>query len=131
VALTTDVLAGLWFQTPRAVRRARGFVDGFRFAGNAKTGGQTMALYKFVIGQAVDFNSKLPWMSGGPYEVVSVLPVDERDSPTYRVKSKAEPFARAAKESDLVAVGLPSSKQPAPVRWVDLLPRPPGPSRSR
>ena len=42
-------------------------------------------------------------MSGGPYEVVSVLPVDERDSPTYRVKSKAEPFARAAKESDLVA----------------------------
>ena len=46
-----------------------------------------MTLYKFVIGQAVDFNSKRPWMSGGPYEVVSVLPVDERDSPTYRVKS--------------------------------------------
>jgi hypothetical protein len=77
-----------------------------------------MTLYKFVIGQAVDFNSKLPWMSGGPYEVVSVLPVDERDSPTYRVKSKAEPFARAAKETDLVAVGLPPSKQTAAL-WAD------------
>ena len=65
------------------------------------------------------------------FVVVSVLPVDERDSPTYRVKSKAEPFARAAKETDLVAVGLPPSKQPAPVRWADLLPRPPGPFRSR
>jgi hypothetical protein len=90
-----------------------------------------MTLHKFVIGQAVDFNRKLPWMSGGPYEVVSVLPLDEGDFPTYRVKSKAEPFARAAKETDLVAVGLPPSKQPAPVRWADLLPRPPGPFRSR
>ena len=70
-----------------------------------------MTLYKFVIGQAVDFNSKRPWMSGGPYEVVSVLPVDERDSPTYRVKSKAEPFARAAKETDLVAVGLMAAEE--------------------
>jgi len=69
-----------------------------------------MTLYKFTIGQAVDFNSKLPWMSRGPYEVVSVLPVDERDFPAYRVKSKAEPFARAAKETDLVAIGFPPSK---------------------
>jgi len=90
-----------------------------------------MTLYKFVIGQAVEFNSKLSWMSGGPYEVVSVLPADECDSPTYRVKSKAEPFARAAKENDLVAVGLAPSKQPAPARWADLLPGAPGPFRSR
>jgi len=90
-----------------------------------------MTLYKFVIGQAVDFNSKPPWMSGGPYEVVSVLPVDDRDSPTYRIKSKAESFARAAKETELVAVGSAPSKQPAPVRWADLLSQRSGPFRSR
>ena len=60
-------------------------------------------------------------MSGGPYEVVSVLPVDSTDSSTYRVKSKAEPFARAAKETDLVAVGLAPSEQSAPARWADVL----------
>jgi hypothetical protein len=90
-----------------------------------------MTLHKFVIGQVVDFNRKLPWMSGGPYEVVSVLPVDDNDSPTYRVKSKAEPFARAAKETDLVALGLAPSKQPAHVQWADLLSQPSGPFRSR
>jgi hypothetical protein len=41
-----------------------------------------MTLHKFVVGPAVDFNRKLRWMSGGPYEVVSVLPVDDGDSPT-------------------------------------------------
>ena len=71
-----------------------------------------MTLHKFVIGQAVDFKGKLPWRSGGPYEVMSVLPMGEDDSPTYRVKSEAEPFARAAKETDLVAVGTAPSKQP-------------------
>ncbi len=78
-----------------------------------------MTLHKFAIGQAVDFDRKLPSMSRptGPYEVVSVLPVDEANSPTYRVKSKAEPFARAAKEADLVAVGLPPSKQAAAALW--------------
>ena len=55
----------------------------------------------------------------GPYEVVSVLPVDEANSPTYRVKSKAEPFARAAKEIDLVAIGLPPSQQKAAGVWAD------------
>jgi hypothetical protein len=87
--------------------------------------------HKFVVGQAVDFNKRYPWMSGGPYEVVSMLPVDEDDSPTYRVKSKAEPFARAAKEADLVAVGSATLGQPAPVRWADLLSQPYGPTRSR
>jgi hypothetical protein len=88
--------------------------------------------HKFVVGQAVDFNKKFPWMSGGPYEVISVLPVDGHDSPTYRVKSQAEPFARAAKEDDLVAVGgLAPVGEPAPVRWADLLSQPPGPTRSR
>ena len=74
-----------------------------------------MTLHKFLIGQAVDFNSRLPSMSrpSGPFEVVSVLPVDEANSPTYRVKSEAEPFARAAREFDLVAVGLRTSEQPS------------------
>jgi hypothetical protein len=82
-----------------------------------------MTLPKFVIGQAVDFNSRLPSTPRprGPFEVVSVLPVDDADSPTYRVKSKAEPFARAAKETDLVAIGLAPSKQAPATEWADLV----------
>ncbi len=78
-----------------------------------------MTLHKFVIGQAVDFDRKLPSMSrpSGPFEVVSVLPVDADNSPTYRVKSKAEAFARTAREFDLVAVGLPPSQQTAASLW--------------
>ncbi len=78
-----------------------------------------MTLHKFLLGQTVDFDTKLPSMSrpAGPFEVVSVLPVDEANSPTYRVKSKTEPFARAAKESDLVAIGLPPSQQTAAALW--------------
>jgi hypothetical protein len=82
-----------------------------------------MIAHKFVIGQAVDFDRRLTSMSrpSGPYEVVSVLPVDEGNSPTYRVKSKAEPFARAAKEADLIAVGLAPSKQTPATLWTDLV----------
>ena len=87
--------------------------------------------HKFAVGQAVDFNRKLRWMSGGPYEVVRVLPADQDDSPTYRVKSQTEPFARSAKEADLVAVGSVTVGEPTPVRWADLLSRPSGPTRSR
>ncbi len=78
-----------------------------------------MTLHRFVIGQAVDFDRKLPSMSrpNGPFEVVSVLPVDQDNSPTYRVKSKAEAFARTARECDLVAVGLPRSQQTAAALW--------------
>jgi hypothetical protein len=78
-----------------------------------------MTLHKFVIGQSVDFSGKLSSMlrPSGPFEVVSVLPVDEANSPTYRVKSEAEPFARVAKETDLIALGLPPSKQTAPELW--------------
>jgi hypothetical protein len=89
--------------------------------------------HKFVVGQAVDFNKKYPWMSGGPYEVVSVLPAGGDDSSTYRVKSIAEPFARAANEADLVAVAASSAPvgQAAPARWADLLSQPSAPTRSR
>jgi hypothetical protein len=94
-----------------------------------------MNLHKFVTGQAVGFNSRLPAMlrPRGPFEVVSVLPVDEANSPTYRVKSKAEPFARVAKETDLVAVGLPPSEQTAAAQWANPVSgrRLPRPFRSR
>jgi hypothetical protein len=73
---------------------------------------------KFVVGQAVDFNKR---MSGGPYEVVSVLPMGEDNSATYRVKSKAEPFARVARETDLVAVDLPPDTQTGAGLWTDLV----------
>jgi hypothetical protein len=80
-----------------------------------------MTRHKFAIGQAVDFARRLPSISTptGPYEVVSVLPADEADSLTYRVKSRAEPFARAVRETDLVAVGLAPSQQTAPTLWAD------------
>jgi hypothetical protein len=62
-----------------------------------------------------------------------VLSVDDANSPTYRIKSKAELFSRAAKEIDLVAVDLPPSEQATAAVWADpvsgrWLPRP---SRSR
>ncbi len=80
-----------------------------------------MTRNKFAIGQTVDFARRLPSISRptGPYEVVSVLPADEADFPTYRVKSQAEPFARAARETDLIAVGLAPSEQAAPALWAD------------
>jgi hypothetical protein len=90
-----------------------------------------MMTSKFVVGQAVNFSKKYPWMSGGPYEVVSVLPPDRDDSTTYRVKSQVEPFARAANEADLIAVDLAPVGQTAPVGWADLLSQRSGPTRSR
>jgi hypothetical protein len=77
-----------------------------------------MPLHKFAIGQMVEFGVKSPSIlrPEGPYEVVSVLPVDDANSPTYRVKSEAEPFARVAKEFDLVAVGLAASQQTSALR---------------
>jgi hypothetical protein len=76
---------------------------------------------KFEIGQTVDFARRLPSSStpSGPYEVMSVLPTDEADSPAYRVKSQAEPFARAARETDLVAISLAPSQQETPALWAD------------
>jgi hypothetical protein len=47
----------------------------------------------------------------GPYEGVNVLPVGDDNFPTYRVKRKAEPCARAAPGKSLVAVGFPPSQQ--------------------
>jgi hypothetical protein len=70
-----------------------------------------MTLHKFMIGQSVDFDGKLSMSRPqGPFEIVSVLPVEDASSLTYRVKSHAEPFLRAAKESDLVAVDMPTSQ---------------------
>ena len=74
-----------------------------------------MTCHKFAIGQAVDFARRLPSISRptGPYEVVSVVPTDEADSPSYRVKSQAEPFARAVRETDLVAISLAAPSEQA------------------
>ena len=89
-----------------------------------------MTLHKFMIGQAVDFDGKLSMSRPkGPFEIVSVLPIEDASSLTYRVKSQAEPFSRAAKESDLIAVDMPTSQRttssapadPVSGRW---LPRP-------
>ena len=97
-----------------------------------------MIRHKFAIGQAVDFNRRVTSISrsSGPYEVVGVLPTDDANSPTYRVKSKAEPFSRTAREIDLVAVGLAPSKQAgAAALWPEADPvaarQSPRPFRSR
>ena len=94
-----------------------------------------MTLHKFAIGQVVDFGKMLPTISRpkGPFEIVSVLPVEGGNSPTYRVKSQAELFLRVAKEIDLIAIDLPPSQQTAVAVWADPLPGRwlPRPARSR
>jgi hypothetical protein len=77
---------------------------------------------KFAIGQAVDFARGLHSISrpSGPYEIVSVLPTDGGDSASYRVKSQAEPFSRAVRETDLVAIALATpNDQALPAHWAD------------
>ena len=65
-----------------------------------------MTPHKFDVGQIVDFDRKLASLPRptGPYEVTRVLPAEDARSQTYRIKSKAEPFERSAKEYEIVAV---------------------------
>jgi hypothetical protein len=72
---------------------------------------------KFAIGQSVDFE-RTPSASTakGPYEVIRVLPADGADTRVYRIKSKVEPFERAANEYDLVAVTSPPGERPEAAR---------------
>ena len=65
-----------------------------------------MIEHKFAIGQFVDFDRKLAPTPkpAGPYEVTRVLPAENAETQTYRIKSKAEPFERSAKEYEIVAV---------------------------
>jgi len=65
-----------------------------------------MTPHKYAIGQIVDFDARvtpLPRPSGR-FEVTRVLPAEDVRSQTYRIKSKAEPFERSAKEYEIVAV---------------------------
>lgn len=80
-----------------------------------------MTRHKFEIGQIVDFDSKITPATrpAGPFEVVRVLPAENAQSRTYRIKSKSEPFERSAKEYEIVAVDKPSAVQPASLtQWV-------------
>ena len=62
--------------------------------------------HKFAVGQFVDYDRKLTPSPrpAGPYEVTRVLPAENADTQTYRIKSKSEPFERSAKEYEIVAV---------------------------
>jgi hypothetical protein len=64
----------------------------------------TMIGHKFVIGQLVDFDkSATPAPKPiGPYEVLRVQPADDVRLRAYRIKSKAEPFERSAREYEIV-----------------------------
>ena len=72
-----------------------------------------MIRHKFAIGQIVDFDARVTPMPRpvGPYEVTRVLPAEDVRSQAYRIKSKAEPFERSAKEYEIVAVGSPVSER--------------------
>ena len=72
-----------------------------------------MTGHKFAIGQTVRFDTKVTPLArpGGPYEVTRVLPAEDAQSQTYRIKSKAEPFERIAKEYEIVAVDSPSTER--------------------
>ena len=71
-----------------------------------------MTRHKFAIGQIVDFDTRVTPLPRprGPYEVMRVLPAEDVRSRTYRIKSKAEPFERSAKEYEIVAVQLASDR---------------------
>ncbi|MGO9742934.1 MAG: hypothetical protein ACLPN5_15770 [Roseiarcus sp.] len=49
----------------------------------------------------------------GPFQVTRVLPAEDARSQSYRIKSKAEPFERSAKEYEIVAVGSPATERAA------------------
>lgn len=67
---------------------------------------------KFAIGQSVEFErTTVLSRAKGPYEVTRVLPADEPNARSYRIKSKVEPFERFANEHDLVAVGSPPDER--------------------
>ncbi len=69
-----------------------------------------MATQKFAIGQLVDFESRgsPARKPTGPYAVLRVLPQEDGNWRTYRIKSVAEPFERSAKEYEIVAVEQPA-----------------------
>ncbi len=71
-----------------------------------------MTRHKFAIGQIVDFDTRVTPLPrpNGPYEVMRVLPAEDARSRTYRIKSKAEPFERSAKEYEIVAVRSATSE---------------------
>ncbi len=97
-----------------------------------------MNRHKFAVGQIVDFDTRISAAprSSGPYQVVRVLPAEEANARTYRIKSKSEPFERSAKEHEIVAVGsAPTERAANSTHWLDADParrQPPSrPSRSR
>lgn len=74
---------------------------------------------RFAIGQSVDFEKTASTSRAkGPYEVVRVLPAEGANPRTYRIKSKIEPFERAANEYDLVAVAGGPPREPQGASWL-------------
>jgi len=61
---------------------------------------------KFTVGQLVEFEkSATPTPKPtGPFEVLRVQPADDVLLRAYRIKSKAEPFERSAREYEIVAI---------------------------
>jgi hypothetical protein len=81
-----------------------------------------MTRHKYAIGQIVEFNSRVASNSKpvGPFEVVRLLPEEDGQSRTYRVKSKSELFERTAKEYEIVAVDSPSPEPGARMaQWLN------------
>ena len=104
---------------PRAKKEGRSALSFFASLPVSRRGDQIVSSPKFAIGQIVDFERNATSMSRarGPYEVTRVLPVDAANSPMYRIKSKVEPFERAASEHDLVPVSLPPPARAPAALW--------------
>jgi hypothetical protein len=65
---------------------------------------------------------------------MSVAPTGEVNSANYRIKTQAEPFTRAVRETGLVAItSAAPDEQAAPMHWADPVSgqRSPRPPRSR
>jgi hypothetical protein len=59
--------------------------------------------HKFHVGQAVEFSPEpgVDRGSRGRYTVVSLLPLDERGTPQYRLKNATDGHERIARETQL------------------------------
>jgi hypothetical protein len=59
--------------------------------------------HKFHVGQAVEFSPEagVDRASRGRYTIISLLPLDERGTPQYRVKNATDGHERIAQETQL------------------------------
>jgi hypothetical protein len=74
-----------------------------RTSGGDALSGKSPMSHKFHVGQAVEFSPEpgVDRGSRGRYTIISLLPLDERGTPQYRLKNAADGHERIAQETQL------------------------------